>query len=282
MEEPVHHGPESSTDYISHHLTNLHTGEGFWNFHLDTIFYSVFLALVFSVIFFMVARKATSSVPGKMQSFVELIVEFVDTQVKDCFHGTSKLIAPLALTIFCWVFLMNFMDLVPVDLLPELGLMAGIEYMKVVPSTDLNTTFAMSLSVFILIIFYNFKAKGAKGFLKEMFFHPFGKWLLPFNFVLKVIEECAKPISLALRLFGNLYAGELIFILIALFTLSMGANEMAEIAHNVLSPGSIILLLVQLLLGLVWALFHIAVITLQAFIFMMLTIVYLSMAHDTH
>jgi F-type H+-transporting ATPase subunit a len=174
------------------------------------------------------------------------------------------------------------MDLVPVDLLPEIGLMAGIEYMKVVPTTDLNTTFAMSISVFILIIYYSIKAKGGVGFAKEIFFHPFGKWLLPFNFILKIIEECAKPVSLALRLFGNLYAGELIFILIALFTLAMGANELSEILHNLLTPGSIILFIVQLLLGLIWALFHIAVITLQAFIFMMLAIVYLSMAHDTH
>jgi F-type H+-transporting ATPase subunit a len=282
MEEEVHHGPATSSDYISHHLTNLHTGEGFWNFHIDTIFYSIVMAIIFGLSFFLVARKASSGVPSGMQSFVELVVEFVDIQVKDCFHGKSKLIAPLALTIFCWVFLMNFMDLVPVDLLPELGLMAGVQYMKVVPTTDLNTTFAMSLTVFILIIFYSVKVKGAKGFLHEMLFHPFGKWLLPFNFILKVIEECAKPISLALRLFGNLYAGELIFILIALFSLSMGANELSEIAHNVLSPSSALLLLIQLTLGLLWAIFHIAVITLQAFIFMMLAIVYLSMAHDTH
>lgn len=282
MEEEIHHGPASSTDYISHHLTNLHTGEGFWNFHIDTIFYTVLLAGVFIGLFFSVARKATSGVPNRTQNFVEILVEFVDAQVKDCFHGQSRLIAPLALTIFCLVFLMNFMDLVPVDLLPEIGLMAGIEYMKVVPTTDLNTTFAMSISVFILIIYYSIKAKGGVGFAKEIFFHPFGKWLLPFNFILKIIEECAKPVSLALRLFGNLYAGELIFILIALFTLALGANELSEILHNLLTPGSIILFFVQLLLGLIWALFHIAVITLQAFIFMMLAIVYLSMAHDTH
>ncbi|MEE8249530.1 MAG: F0F1 ATP synthase subunit A, partial [Gammaproteobacteria bacterium] len=191
-------------------------------------------------------------------------------------------IAPLALTIFCWVFLMNFMDLIPVDLLPALGTAAGIEYMKVVPTTDLNITFGMSITVFILMIFYSVKIKGVGGFAKEIFLHPFGKWMLPFNFLLKVVEELAKPISLALRLFGNLYAGEMIFILIALFTLSVGAQTLGETFANLLHPGTLVLFIVQLLLGLVWALFHLVIITLQAFIFMMLTIVYLSMAHETH
>ncbi len=280
--EELHGGPESVADYIGHHLTNLHTGEGFWNFHIDSIFYAVFLAVLFTGSFYLAARTVTSGVPGRWQNFVELLVEFVDTQVKDSYHGSNKLIAPLALTIFCWVFLMNFMDLIPVDLLPALGTAAGIEYMKVVPTTDLNITFGMSITVFILMIFYSVKIKGVGGFAKEIFLHPFGKWMLPFNFLLKVVEELAKPISLALRLFGNLYAGEMIFILIALFTLSVGAHTLGETFANLLHPGTLVLFIVQLLLGLVWALFHLVIITLQAFIFMMLTIVYLSMAHETH
>ena len=280
--EELHEGPASVTDYIGHHLTNLHTGTGFWNFHLDSIFYAVFLAVLFSGSFYFAARTATAGVPGRWQNFVELLVEFVDTQVKDSYHGSSKLIAPLALTIFCWVFLMNFMDLVPVDLLPLLGSAAGIDYMKVVPTTDLNITFGMSITVFILMIFYSVKIKGVSGFAKELFLEPFGKWLLPFNFLLKVVEELAKPISLALRLFGNLYAGEMIFILIALFTLSAGAHTLGETFAQLLTPGTLLLFIVQFILGLVWALFHLIIITLQAFIFMMLTIVYLSMAHETH
>ena len=280
--EDTHEGPANATEYIVHHLTNLHLGEGFWNLHLDSIFYAVTLGILFAGSFWFAARRATAGVPGRWQNFVELMVEFVDTQVKDSFHGSSKLIAPLALTIFCWIFLMNFMDLVPVDLLPEIGVAMGIEYMKVVPTTDLNITFGMSISVFLLMIFYSIKIKGVGGFAKELFFHPFGKWMLPFNFLLKLVEEIAKPVSLALRLFGNLYAGELIFILIALFTLSAGGHTLTETLLNVASPDTIAYLIIQVVLGLIWALFHILIITLQAFIFMMLTIVYLSMAHEEH
>ena len=280
--EDTHEGPANATEYIVHHLTNLHLGEGFWNLHLDSIFYAVTLGILFAGSFWFAARRATAGVPGRWQNFVELMVEFVDTQVKDSFHGSSKLIAPLALTIFCWIFLMNFMDLVPVDLLPEIGVAMGIEYMKVVPTTDLNITFGMSISVFLLMIFYSIKIKGVGGFAKELFFHPFGKWMLPFNFLLKLVEEIAKPVSLALRLFGNLYAGELIFILIALFTLSAGGHTVTETLLNVASPDTIAYLIIQVVLGLIWALFHILIITLQAFIFMMLTIVYLSMAHEEH
>ena len=280
--EDTHEGPANATEYIVHHLTNLHLGEGFWNLHLDSIFYAVTLGILFAGSFWFAARRATAGVPGRWQNFVELMVEFVDTQVRDSFHGSSKLIAPLALTIFCWIFLMNFMDLVPVDLLPEVGVAMGIEYMKVVPTTDLNITFGMSISVFLLMIFYSIKIKGVGGFAKELFFHPFGKWMLPFNFLLKLVEEIAKPVSLALRLFGNLYAGELIFILIALFTLSAGGHTLTETLSNVASPDTIAYLIIQVILGLIWALFHILIITLQAFIFMMLTIVYLSMAHEEH
>ena len=280
--EDAHEGPANATEYIVHHLTNLHVGEGFWNLHLDSIFYAVTLGVLFAGSFWFAARGATAGVPGRWQNFVEIMVEFVDTQVKDSFHGSSKLIAPLALTIFCWIFLMNFMDLVPVDLLPEIGVAMGIEYMKVVPTTDLNITFGMSISVFLLMIFYSIKIKGAGGFARELLFHPFGKWMMPFNFLLKLVEELAKPVSLALRLFGNLYAGELIFILIALFTLSAGAHTLGETLLNLASPATISYLVIQVILGLAWALFHILIITLQAFIFMMLTIVYLSMAHEDH
>ena len=280
--EDAHEGPANATEYIVHHLTNLHVGEGFWNLHLDSVFYAVALGILFVGSFRFAAVRATSGVPGRWQNFVEMMVEFVDTQVKDSFHGSSKLIAPLALTIFCWIFLMNFMDLLPVDLLPEIGAATGIEYMKVVPTTDLNITFGMSISVFLLMIFYSIKIKGVGGFARELFFHPFGKWMLPFNFLLKLVEEIAKPISLALRLFGNLYAGELIFILIALFTLSAGGHTATETLSNLFSPDTIAYLIIQVILGLIWALFHILIITLQAFIFMMLTIVYLSMAHEEH
>ena len=275
-------GPESATDYIVHHLTNLHAGEGFWTLHLDSIGYAVLMALLFGGSFYAAARTVSAGTPGRWQSFVELIIEFVDEQVRDSYHGSSKLIAPLALTIFCWVFLMNFMDLIPVDLLPLLGEQVGIHYMKVVPTTDLNITFGMSISVFILMIFYSIKIKGVGGFAREIFLQPFGKWMMPFNFVLKVVEEIAKPISLALRLFGNLYAGELIFILIALFTLGLGAQSIGETAANLASVGGAAVFILHLILGLAWALFHILIITLQAFIFMMLTIVYLSMAHEAH
>jgi F-type H+-transporting ATPase subunit a len=253
------HGSGGATGYIVHHLTPLKTGEGFWTFNLDTLFFSAALGLAFILIFKKVAETATSGVPGPLQNFVEMVFEFVDTQVKDSFHGHSALIAPLGLTIFAWVFLMNAMDLLPVDLLPAIAQLFGLEYLRVVPSTDLNATFAMSISVFFLIIFYSIKIKGPIGFAKEMLLTPFGPWMIPFNLLLKLVEEFAKPISLGLRLFGNMYAGELIFILIALLPWW-----------------------VQPALSFPWAVFHILIITLQAFIFMVLTIVYLSLAHEDH
>jgi F-type H+-transporting ATPase subunit a len=253
------HAAEGATGYIIHHLTPLSVGSGFWTLHLDTLFFSALLGGLFIWFFKSAADKATAGVPGLAQNFVEMMIEFVDTQVKDSYHGTSKLIAPLALTIFCWVFLWNFMDLFPVDILPSIGAVMGLPYLRSVPSTDLNATFAMSISVFSLIIFYSIKIKGPIGFAKELLLQPFGPWLMPFNLLLKLVEEIAKPISLALRLFGNLYAGELIFILIALLP-------------SYLQP----------LLSFPWAIFHILIITLQAFIFMVLTVVYLSMAHEHH
>jgi F-type H+-transporting ATPase subunit a len=248
-----------ATAYIVHHLTPLSVGEGFWTLHLDTLFFSAVLGSLFILFFKSVADRVTAGVPGPAQNLAEMLVEFVDNQVKDTFHGRNELIAPLALTIFCWVFLWNAMDMLPVDLLSAIASVMGIHYLRVVPSTDLNSTFALSISVFFLIIFYSIKIKGLFGFVKEMTCTPFGPKLMPFNLLLKLVEELAKPISLALRLFGNLYAGELVFILIAL-----------------LPPA------IQRLLGFPWAIFHILVITLQAFIFMVLTIVYLSLAHEDH
>ena len=269
-------GPADGTEYISHHLTNLQAGEGFWTLHLDTLFFSSLLGFGFVLLLRRVAVRATSGVPERLQSFVELLVDFVAAQVRDTFHGKSRLIAPLALTIFIWVFLMNFMDLVPVDLLPWLASLLGIHYLKVVPSTDPNATFAMSLTVFALIFFYGIRGKGLAGLGKEFVLHPFNHVaFVPVNLLLRVVEECAKPVSLALRLFGNLYAGEMIFILIALLSLGVALESFVHV-------GTWIAYLAQILLGLVWAIFHILVITLQAFIFMMLTIVYLSLAYESH
>lgn len=272
----VGEGAHSASDYIKHHLQNLTVGDGFWTFNVDTMLFSILLGVLFVGTFRYVAVRASSGVPTRLQNFIEILVEFVATQVRDSFHGESKLIAPLALTIFCWVFLMNFMDLVPVDLLPAIAHGAGVNYLKVVPSTDLNATFAMSLTVFLLIFYYGIKSKGIAGVGKEFLMHPFEHpAAAPANLLLKTVEELAKPISLALRLFGNLYAGELIFILIALFSVGASLGSFAE-------PGTLIMFITQLVLGMIWALFHILVITLQAFIFMMLTIVYLSMANEAH
>ena len=251
------------TDYIIHHLTNLTQGEGLWKVNIDTLFFSVALGVVFLSIMGFAARRASSGVPDGLQNFAEILIEFVDKQVKDTFHGRNPVIAPLALTVFCWVFLWNLMDLVPVDVLPEFGKLLGVHYLRVVPSTDLNATFGLSLTVFLLIIFYSFKIKGPVGVAKELLTHPFGPYLFPANLLLNLVELVAKPISLALRLFGNLYAGEMIFILIALM---YGADWLLGAFAGVLQLG--------------WAIFHLLVITLQAFIFMVLSIVYLSMAHE--
>lgn len=249
----------TTSEYIEHHLTNLTIGEGFWTFHLDTLIVSWVLGLLFLGSFRWAAGRMTSGVPGRWQNVVESLHCFADAQVKDSFHGKCELLAPLALTVFVWVFLMNCMDLLPVDLLPLIASWFGVHHLKVVPTTDPNLTLGMSLSVFFLVIFYNIKAKGIFGFIKELLCTPFGFKLFPLNFTLKVIEELAKPLSLGLRLFGNLYSGELIFILIA-----------------VLPWWS------QWPLGWTWAVFHILIVVLQAFIFMMLTIVYISMAHESH
>ncbi|MFA5824436.1 MAG: F0F1 ATP synthase subunit A [Gallionellaceae bacterium] len=251
----------TTTEYIQHHLTNLHAGEGFWSLHLDTIFVSLAIGLIVFGTMWLATRKATAGVPGRLQNFIEMVVGMVDAQVKDTFHGKNDLIAPLALTIFVWIFAMNAMDVIPVDLLPLVASWMGVSHLKIVPSTDLNATFAMSISVFFLIYFYSFKVKGFVGFGKEVLFSPFGKFplLIPVNILFRIVEDIAKPISLALRLFGNMYAGEMVFILIALLPWYL-----------------------QWMLGAPWAIFHLLIITLQAFVFMMLTIVYLSMAHESH
>ncbi|WP_028382917.1 F0F1 ATP synthase subunit A [Legionella moravica] len=273
----------SSTDYIKHHLTyltynvsdmKLGSDGGFWTLNLDTLFFSLFSGIVVAALMYIGARRVTTGVPGKLQNFAEIMLEFADNQVKDCFHGKNNLIGPLALTIFLWVFFMNFMDIVPVDILPFIAQMSGVHYLKVVPTNDLNLTFGLSISVFLLIIFYSIKIKGAKGFIKELTLQPFNHPLfIPFNLLLELVGLIAKPISLALRLFGNLYAGELIFILIALLTLNAASNSLI---------GTATLGFAQFLLALAWSIFHILVITLQAFIFMVLTIVYLSLAHEEH
>jgi F-type H+-transporting ATPase subunit a len=278
--------PTTANEYILHHLTFLQNKEpkGIVDFsviHWDTIFFSVALGLLFVGIFYFAARKSTAGVPGKFQNFVELLVEFVDTQVKDSFHGTNRLLAPLALTIFCWVFLFNAMDVLPVDLLPWAAHMAGVEHLKVVPSTDLNVTFAMSLTVFVLIIYYSIKIKGIGGFLSELTLQPFVAknpivkvLLVPVNLLLEIVPFLARPISLSLRLYGNLFAGEMIFLLLAALTLR-GAEQLEHASGWAL-------LVAQFALALAWAIFHLLVITLQAFIFMVLTVVYLSMAQEHH
>jgi len=272
----------TTSEYIKHHLTNATmcstdngiafnkacSDAGFWAWHVDTLAWSIGLGLLFLIIFRSVASKATTGVPGKMQAFVELVVEFVDDNVKSTFHGKSALIAPLALTIFVWVLLMNLMDLVPVDLIPWVSGLIGQAafgmdphdvYNKAVPTTDLNLTFALASGVFILILFYSIKMKGIGGSAKELTMQPFGHPIfIPVNFILETVTLLARPLSLALRLFGNLYASELIFILIA------------TIGYF------------QLPLHFMWAVFHILVLPLQAFIFMMLTIVYLSLACEDH
>jgi len=258
----------TAADYIQHHLQhwqiNVKTGvvgpdHGFWVLNVDTLLVSIGLGVIFLALFYLVARRMQSGVPKKSQNFVELVLESINGMVKESFHGKSALVGPLALTIFIWVFLMNFMDLLPVDLLPRLFALFGVEHFKAVPTADPTLTFGLSVTVFALILYYNAKAKGLKGWGKEVLSRPFGWWLLPVNVVFRLLEDLVKPLSLSLRLFGNLFAGELIFILVAI--MPWWAQWL---------PGSI------------WAIFHILIITIQAFIFMMLTIVYLNMAQETH
>lgn len=277
-------------EYIQHHLQNLTLGKlpegyvradgtvldhatwtiaqngaeaqsmGFMAVHLDTLGWSVLMGLVFILLFRFVAKRATEGVPGKLQNLVEMSVDFIDGIVKDTFHGRNPLIAPLALTIFIWVLLMNSLKWIPVDYIPGIASWLGLPAFKIVPTADPNGTFGLSLGVFILILFYSIKVKGIGGFAKELGFTPFKHWaLIPFNLFLEILGLLTKPLSLALRLFGNMYAGEVVFILIALLPFY-----------------------VQWTLNVPWAIFHILVIPLQAFIFMVLTVVYLSAAHEEH
>ncbi|MDA8652166.1 F0F1 ATP synthase subunit A [Porticoccaceae bacterium] len=348
--------PATTTEYIQHHLQNLVYGKlpagferqtdygvevlsadmwtmahgadevaamGFWAVHVDSMAWSIGLGLIFCWLFRRAAVRATTGVPSGFINFVELIVEFIDGTVKDSFHGKNKMVAPLALTIFVWIFLMNLMDLLPVDLVPKLLMMAGVEYQKIVPSTDPNITMGMALGVFVLMLFYNIKIKGM-GFVKELTMHPFNHWaFIPVNLFMELVGLLAKPFSLGLRLFGNMYAGEMIFILIAMMFAAGAGTGLVSGGLNAqlfgdgtsgilwtvifvmvcgvcwlnlkekLSTGRTVLLMLALLTiaggvfalggGLMqwgWAIFHILVITLQAFIFMVLTIVYLSMAHE--
>lgn len=303
---------QTVTGYIQHHLTNLtygklpagyqrvdaeghvvetlsqdtwafaHTSQeaqdmGFWAIHVDSMGWAIGLGFLFCLLFASVARKATTGVPGRLQNFIEMIVEFIDNTVRDTFHYKNAMIAPLALTIFIWIFLMNLMDLVPVDWLPSLAMWLADDphyFFKVVPTTDPNITLGMGFTVFFLVIFFTIKEKGFIGFIKELTFHPFEPptkgWqvifapvLIIINFALESVSMLAKPISLGLRLFGNLYAGEMIFILIA-----------------ALFSAGLLLGLFAGVLQWAWAVFHVLVITLQAFVFMVLTIVYLAMAHQ--
>ena len=264
-------------DYIRHHLQNLTFGKkqdgslgfahgseeaadmGFMSINVDTMFWSVGLGILFLSFFRWMAVRAVVNKPSRLQLAVEAVVEMVDTSVKETFHGSNPVIAPLALTLFVWIFLMNFMDLIPIDFIPYIAGLVGLPHMKVVATTDVNATFGMAFAVFFLMIYYSIKIKGCGGFFSELAFHPFGKWMLPVNLILELVSLFAKPLSLSLRLFGNLFAGELIFILIA----------------------ALIPFWLQWGLSVPWAIFHVLVITLQAYIFMMLTIVYLSMAHET-
>ncbi|MDA8908048.1 F0F1 ATP synthase subunit A [Gammaproteobacteria bacterium] len=290
----------TTQSYIDHHLTNLTCGQlkdggwscdphdvenmTFWAFHVDSLFWSIFLGGLFLFLFkTAIPKNATAdTTPTGLQNFVEMSIEFVEDNVQSLFGSIKNtLIAPLALTVFVWILLMNLMDLIPVDFIPVLAghiafyLVGGPDhvwitgpesfYFKVVPTTDPNITLGMALAIFVLTIYYSISVKGPKAFISELTLHPFGKWLIPVNFVLEMVNFIAKPISLGLRLFGNLYAGEMIFILIALMLF------FSSIAIGVLGFG----------LHLVWALFHILIVALQAFIFMALTIAYLAMAHET-
>jgi F-type H+-transporting ATPase subunit a len=282
----------TSSEYIKHHLQNLTYGQkadgtwgvahsaeeaadmGFWAINLDTIGVSVFLGILMMWFFRSVAKKASVGVPTGTQNFAEWIIEFIDSSVRGSFSGRNPMVAPLALTIFVWIFLMNFMDLIMIDGIPQLATLVGTSvlgadphhvFFKIVPTTDPNATFGMAFVVFAMVLYYSVKVKGLGGFIGELTLQPFGKWGIPVNLFLEGVTLISKPISLALRLFGNMYAGEMIFILIAIM---YGASLILGSFAGLLQIG--------------WAIFHILIITLQAFIFMTLTIVYLDMAHQKH
>ena len=269
------HAAPTASEYIVHHLGHFSTNHqekivDFSIINMDTLFWSVTMGVIGCLVMYMAARRATAGVPGRMQAFVEMIVEMVDDQAKSIVHGDRSFIAPLALTVFVWVFLMNSLDFLPVDMFSGLFAALGIEHIfphhRVVPTADLNGTMGIALGVLVLMLYYNVKIKGAGGFIHELFAAPFGIWLAPFNLLLNIIEFAAKTVSLAMRLFGNMYAGELLFLLIAL--LGSTATAFGFVGH--------------VIAGSMWAIFHILIVLLQAFIFMMLTLVYLGQAHEGH
>lgn len=273
-ETAIEHAPTAG-EYIVHHLTHL-TSTGHkqvaiidWSvFNLDTLFWSISMGALGVLLMFLAARRATAGVPGRFQAAVEMLVEMVDSQAKSIVHGDRRFIAPLALTVFVWVLLMNLLDLLPVDLFPAIAKLFGIHYQRIVPTADLNGALGMALGVLLLCLYYNIKVKGLGGWIHELFTAPFGSHplLYPVNFAMQLIEFAAKTISHGMRLFGNMYAGELVFMLIAL--LGGTATTLGFFGH--------------LLAGSAWAIFHILIIVLQAFIFMMLTLVYIGQAHESH
>jgi F-type H+-transporting ATPase subunit a len=274
--------PEGVTGYIKHHLTHLTLDSGrgaFWTVHIDSIIFTLIISFIFILVLAIAARRVTSGVPGKLQATIELLMEFVDGMVKDTYHGTNKFIAPLAITIFCIVFLENFMDILPVDALPAAAKLFGVEHLRTVATADLNTTVGMALGVFLLIQWVGITHKGFATFAGEWFTAPFHAdnvalkiLLAPINFIFRVIEEVVRPLSLSMRLFGNMYAGELIFLLIACFTLGAALNQ---VSTYFLGVG-------QFVAGVIWTGFHYLIITLQAFIFMVLTIVYVGISAEKH
>jgi len=256
------------TSYIQHHLQNLtaSTGEGgFWTLHMDTLITALLMGGLMVFMFWLATRKANAGVPGKWQAFVEICLEFVDKQARDTYHGTSRLVTPIAITLFFWILLMNLLKMIPADFIAKPLELLGVAYWKPVPTADVNATLGLSISVFFLTVFFALRAKGLGGLTKEFLFAPFGKWMVPFNLILNIVEWLSKPISLAMRLFGNMFGGEIVFLLIWVLG---GASLLGVFGGGVL--------------GLGWMLFHLLVIPLQAFIFMMLSIVYLSLAEDDH
>lgn len=281
---------DSPSEYVTHHLQHwqVSIGEGaFWTLNVDSLLVSLVIGVLAMGTFWLMGRRATAGVPSKFQAFIEIVVTFIDTQVKDVFHGNRRFVAPVALTIFVWVFLMNALKMIPVDLFPGVAAAAGQEYFRAVPTTDLNITAAMAVMVLLLMFGFAVKAKGAFGFGKELFtapFHAQGAGMkavlaLP-NFGLNVIEYLSKPVSLAMRLFGNMYAGELVFLLIALLGMA-GGNMLMEASLGAKAGGALAFV-GAVAAGAAWSIFHILVITLQAFIFMILTVVYLSMSSEAH
>jgi F-type H+-transporting ATPase subunit a len=278
------------SEYVKHHLTHnkvaIGDGSSFWHIHLDSLAMSIGLGVLTMFLFWLVARKATAGVPGKVQAFIELVVEFIDNQVKDVFHKDRKIVAPIALTIFVWIVMMNAMDFIPLELLPKAAALSGHDpahvYWRLVPTADINITLAMSLTVFLLMIGFSFAHKGIGGYAHELVAAPFGDkiFLWPINLAMNCVEYVAKVASLALRLFGNMYAGELVFMLIALLA-GAGAHFLF-VDSLAVKAGGALAYLGAILAGAGWAIFHVLIVLLQGFIFMILTSVYLSMSAEEH